>query len=423
MPPVPETPHASAHYRLVWAWRGTHAQGQSLQGYLCAAGPAHLRAVLRRCDIKVHRVRRAWVMQAVRALSSLLWGGPHDRALPVKDMANMTRQLATLLNAGMPLLSACEITAQSALNMRAALVMHMIASDLRRGMRLSSAMRRQTPAFDALTCYLIEASEAAGALGPTLLRIADDQDRARVLRKKLHSAMMYPVTVLGVAVGVMGVILTWVVPAFEQVYQALGAELPAATQMLLTLGKSTRERGPTLIVCLALWGVLVARALRHRPDVKRRMARWALHLPGWGAFISHAALARWSRTLCMLTASGLPLTSALELVGPASGHPVFEQATRQASQQVSLGHTLSSALQSSQAFPPLLVRWVAVGEQAGQLGPMLARVAQFHEESVETLSQGLTTLMEPALMLIMGTWVGAAVLALYWPMFNLGAAL
>ena len=407
----------------VWVWTGRHTSGAQLRGHLEAVGPFHARALLRRQGIQVQRLHRSWWLQGWNLLSLGLRGTPLVRQVPQRELAAFIRQWAALMEAGIPLLGAFEVLAQTAFDGHFSLTLRWVISDLQQGTPLSAALRKRPHAFDALTCDLIQAAESAGALAPVLTRLAQDLERKIALLKKVQSALMYPAVVLGVCGGVMSVILTWVVPAFEEVYQAMGGELPWATRLLVAFAAQARSSAVGLMFALIIGAGGVVWQWRRRPGLRLWVAQRLLGLPVWGQLLCHAAVARWSRTLATLSAAGIPLAEALESIAPACGQAVFTLATQDIRREVSQGLSLSAAIQRSGVFPEVVARLVAVGEEAGALESMLMRVAQYHEGELDTLTQRLAVALEPLLMILMGTMVGAAVLALYWPMFNLGNAL
>lgn len=418
MPP----PH-NASFQAAWRWSGTHTSGMAMRGHLLAAGPFHARAVLRRQGIRVERLRRSWWRQGANALSLYLLGMPVLQRWSPKERVAFFRQWASLMEAGLPLLGALELLAQTAVESRWGLVVHRVVSDLRQGSRLGHALSRHPEAFDSLTCALIQAAESAAALTPMLSRLAQDHERRLSLQKKVQSALTYPAVVLTVCLAVMGVILVWVVPAFEEVYQALGSELPSSTRLLLSLAQQVRSSAWAFLLSLLLGSGIALRQWQQHPALQRWVARQVLRVPIWGALVSGAAVARWSRTLATLCASGLSLSDALGAAAPACGHSAFAQATLHIQREVTQGHSLSTSLKSSGIFPHVVMRLVAVGEESGQMEAMLVRVAQYHEEELDRLSRALTVALEPLLIVLMGTVVGLAVMTLYWPLFNLGSAL
>ena len=394
-----------------------------MRGHVLAAGPFHARAVLRRQGIRVERLGRSWWRQGANALSLYLLGVPALHRWTQKERVAFFQQWASLMEAGLPLLGALDVLGQTMADSRLGLVVHRVVSDLRQGSRLGHALGRHPEAFDTLTCALIHASESAAALTPMLSRLAQDHERRLALQRKVQSALSYPAVVLMVCLSVMGVIVAWVVPAFEEVYQALGSELPKSTRLLLSLSHQVRSSAWALLLSVLLGSAVALRQWQRHPALKRWVAHQALRVPFWGALVSCAAVARWSRTLATLCASGLPLSDALGAAAPACGHSAFAQATLHIQREVTQGHSLSTSLKNSGIFPHLVTQLVAVGEESGQMEAMLVRVAQYHEEELDRLCRALTVALEPLLIVLMGTVVGLAVMTLYWPMFNLGSAL
>lgn len=418
MAPLTESPPSA-----IWMWKGVHSSGAPVQGHMRAGGPSHVCALLRRQGVQVHHLRRSWWRQVWHLVHLALLGHEPSITFPARDLTTFLQQWAALLQAGIPLLATLDILAQTAHHAKFSLVLRLVASDLQRGTRLCHALRHHPQAFDALTCNLIEAGESAGALAPVLHRLAEDRERKFALQQKVHAALMYPLTVLTVALGVIGVVLTWVVPAFEEVYQSLGGELPWATRGLVTLAQQCRAHAVAAVCAFFSVGCLTLQQWHHRAAFRSWVAWHTLRLPVWGELLTCAAVSRWARTLTTLLGAGVPLAEALPFAAPACGHSAFTEATFQCRHEVSQGQTLSEGLRRTGVFPDLVVRLVAVGEEAGALEPMLLRIAHYHEEALDASSKRLAAALEPLLIVVMGTIVGAAVLALYWPMFNLGAAI
>ena len=413
-----ESPHPA-----IWMWKGVHTSGAPVQGHMRAGGPSHVCALLRRQGVQVQHLRRSRWRQVWSRLHVALLGYEPSTTLPTRELATFMQQWAALLQAGIPLLASLDILAQTAPHARFSLVLRLVASDLQKGTRLCHALRHHPQAFDALTCDLIEAAESAGALAPVLHRLAEDHERKLALQQKVRAALMYPLTVLAVALGVIGVVLTWVVPAFEEVYQSLGGELPWATRGLVILAQQCRARAGAIVCAIFSVGCLTLKQWHRHPAFRSWVAWHTLRLPVWGELLTCAAVSRWARTLGTLLAAGVPLAEALPCVAPACGHSVFTEATVQSRHEVSQGQPLSEGLRRTGVFPDLVVRLVAVGEESGGLEAMLLRVAHYHEEALDASSKRLAAALEPLLIVVMGAIVGAAVLALYWPMFNLGAAI
>lgn len=371
-----------------------------------AGGENHVRAQLRR--------------QALTPVGVHVAPAQARQDIGTRDLVVFTRQLATLLQAGIPLLQALQATRQGLVHQGLAEVIDQLRGDLEGGLPLSHALRRHPRVFGTLYPHLVEAGEASGRLDVLLERLAKDLEKSEALRSRVRAALAYPLAVLGVAVLVLAVIMVAVVPSFEGVFASFGAELPAATRLVLSLSRGAVSHGPWLLLVAAVLASVVARQWHRDEALRRRAERWLLRLPVVGPLLHQAALARWSRTLSGLLGAGLPLVEAMGSARGAAGYFAYADACANVRDELGRGTSLHVALAAFPLFPPMLVQMCAVGEESGALDHMLAKVAEFHEREVDDRVGALSSLVEPALILFLGVVVGALVVALYLPIFQMG---
>ncbi|NML15201.1 type II secretion system F family protein [Azohydromonas caseinilytica] len=392
---------------FIYEWEGRDRQGKSVRGEMRSAGEAAVGAHLRRQGIAVRRVRR-------RRL-------PGGRAIRRKDIALFTRQLATLLRAGVPLLRAFDIVARGSGNPRLARLLQAVRADVETGTSLSAALRKHPQHFSALYCNSVQAGESGGVLEPLLERLALHEEKALALQGRIRSALFYPVMVLAVSALVLALILGLVIPAFSDVFRSFGAALPAPTRAVIALSELFLAWWPALLALLAGSTWAMARAWRRSQRLRDGAQALLLKTPVFGPLVFKAVLARWTRTLSMLFAAGVPLVEALSSAGAAAGNAVVARATAQVRKAVAAGTALSAALQASGVFPGLVLQLAAIGEESGTLDAMLAKAAEFYENEVDESARGLASLMEPAVIVILGGLIGGIVVAMYLPVFKLGA--
>lgn len=404
-----------------FAWEGRDRHGRSVSGTVHAAAAAQLTALLRQRGIEVTQLRAARPASAGR--------GPAGRRsasggrIKARDVALFTRQLATMLQAGVPLLQALSICARHQANGAMLDMIGQLHLAIATGISLHQALARFPRQFDTLACHLVAAGEQSGTLDTLLLRLASHQEQALALRAQLRRALTYPAAIVVVALIVTAVLLTWVVPAFAQVYASLGAPLPLATRIVLQLSRLALGWAPTLGVAAFLVPALLLRWWRRSARLRDGCQQLVLRLPVAGPLAHKAATARWSRTLATMSAAGIALVDAFPAVGGASGNARYRDATRLIRQEVSKGTSLTDAVRASALFPELMLQLLQVGEQSGTLDAMLEKIAQIHEREVDESVAALATLLEPVVMVVLGVVIGALVLALYLPVFSLGAAM
>jgi type IV pilus assembly protein PilC len=391
---------------FVFEWEGRDRNGKAVRGEMRAGGEAMVNASLRRQGILVNKVKK-------RRMS----GG---KAIKGKDIAIFTRQLATMLKSGVPLLQAFDIVARGSPNPRLTRMLTDIRSDVETGTSLSAAFRKHPLQFDALYCNLVEAGEAAGILEQLLDRLATYQEKTMELKNKIKSALIYPIAVLVVAFVVVAVIMIFVIPSFKQIFTSFGADLPTPT--LVVIAMSEFFVSYWWLIFGSIFGAVYffIESWRRSPKMQLVMDRLFLKVPVFGDLIHKATVARWTRTLSTMFAAGVPLVEALDSVGGASGNAVFAIATEQIQRDVATGAALTSSMQSTGIFPNMVLQMASIGEESGSLDHMLGKVADFYEQEVDEAVKGLSSLMEPIIIVILGTIIGGIVVAMYLPIFKLG---
>jgi type IV pilus assembly protein PilC len=391
-----------------YQWSGFSQNGAQLNGDINATSEVRARVELRRRGITPTRIQRPWGMTP---------------RIPDKIVTLVLRQMATLIHAGIPLLSALEVLAKGQEFAAMNRVLLDMRTDLQMGRSLAQSMQQHPDLFDALTCALVSAGEQAGLLDVMLERIAIYREKMLAIRGRVRSALAYPVAILGIAFIVTILMLTLVVPAFESTFSSFGATLPWATRLLLDGAQTLQTYGLSM---LALSGGLIW-LLYHRWSKnsvwQTQTDRWLLRLPGIGRLLQQAALARWSQTLCSLIGAGIPVLDALLPAGQSAGNRSFAMASQKIHRQLQQGVSLSASLQSHAVFSPLVVQMVAVGEESGALDQMLNKVAGIYEQEVSDTVSMLGNLLEPLLMVILGLLIGGMVIAMYLPIFQLGNVL
>jgi type IV pilus assembly protein PilC len=392
---------------FVFEWEGRDKNGKIMRGEVRAGGEAMVSASLRRQGILVTRVKK-------RRMS----GG---RSIKQKDIAIFTRQLATMMKAGVPLLQAFDIVARGSTNPKLTRLLNDIRSDVETGTSLSSSFRKHPMHFDALYCNLVEAGEAGGILEALLDRLAVYQEKTLELKRKIKSALMYPIAVIVVAFVVLTVIMIFVIPAFKDVFRSFGADLPAPTLAVIAMSEFFVSYWWAIFGFLGGGGYFFLQSWKRSEKMQKAMDRLFLRIPVFGDLIYKSVVARWTRTLSTMFAAGVPLVEALDSVGGASGNAVFVEATEQIQKDVSTGSALTTSMQSTGVFPAMVLQMAAIGEESGALDHMLSKAAEFYEDEVDEMVKGLSSLMEPFIIVILGVLIGGIVVSMYLPIFKLGA--
>ncbi len=392
---------------FVFEWEGKDKNGKIVRGEVRSGGEAAVSATLRRQGILVTKVKK----RRMRGGSSI----------KQKDVAIFTRQLATMMKAGVPLLQAFDIVARGSTNPRMTKLLTDIRTDVETGTSLSVAFRKHPMQFNALYCNLVEAGEAAGILDQILDRLAVYEEKTLALKSKIKSALMYPIAVMVVAFVVLTVIMIFVIPAFKEVFSSFGADLPAPTLAVMWLSDQFVRYWWLLFGVLIGGGYFFMQSWRRSEKMQMAMDRLLLRIPVFGELIRKAVLARWTRTLSTMFGAGVPLVEALDSVGGASGNAVYAQATEQIQKEVSTGTSLTMAMQNVNVFPTMILQMTSIGEESGSLDHMLGKAAEFYESEVDEMVAGLSSLMEPFIIVILGVLIGGIVIAMYLPIFKLGA--
>ncbi|MBL8481870.1 MAG: type II secretion system F family protein [Rhodocyclaceae bacterium] len=389
---------------FVFQWEGKDKSGKVVRGEMRAGGETLVQATLRRQGILVTRVKK-------RAFGR---GG----SVTEKDITLFTRQLATMMRSGVPLLQAFDIVGKSASNRAVGKLLSEIRTEVETGSSLTQAFRKYPQHFDALFCNLVAAGEQAGILDNLLDRLATYREKILAVKSKIKSAMFYPLSVIIVAIVITAVIMIFVIPEFKKVFQSFGADLPAPTLFVIALSDGF------VAYWYLIFGVLIGSIsaliylYKRSPPMQMALDRLLLKLPVIGDIVMKATVARWARTLSTMFAAGVPLVEALDSVGGASGNQVYKVATRQIQTDVSTGTSLTVAMQTAAVFPIMVVQMVSIGEESGQLDSMLGKVADFYEREVDDAVEAMSSLMEPIIMVVLGTLIGGLIIAMYLPIFK-----
>ena len=394
----------------VFVWEGTDKQGKKTKGEISSSNPAIAKAELRRQGINATRVRK-------KGKSLSLGGGSVKPA----DIALFTRQMATMMRAGVPLVQAFEIVADGVDKPKLGDLIRTIRTDVSGGNSFASAIRKHPDHFDELFCNLVDAGEQSGALETMLDRIATYKEKTESLKAKVRKAMTYPIAVLVVAFVVSGILLIKVVPQFEEVFAGFGAELPAFTQLVIRISEAAQQWWFVILVGIILAIVGFVQARKRSKRLREALDRLTLRLPVMGNIIEKSAVARYARTLSTTFAAGVPLVDALNSVAGSTGNSVYTNAVYQVRDDVSTGQQLNFSMKNTKVFPNMVIQMVAIGEEAGALDDMLDKSASYYEEQVDNAVDNLTALMEPMIMAVLGVLVGGLIIAMYLPIFQLGA--
>ncbi len=390
-----------------YAWEGKDRTGKTVRGEMRAAGEALVQSTLRRQGFIVTKVKK----------QSAGKGGKVEE----KDVVLFTRQLATMMKAGVPLLQSFDIVAKGSSNAAVTRLLIDIKTEVETGSNLNTAFRKHPLYFDALFCNLIQAGEQAGILESLLDRLATYKEKTLALKKKIKGAMGYPIAVISVAGIVTAIIMIFVVPQFKSVFSSFGANLPGPTLVLIAISEFFVNYwwvlGGTIGGGFYAFFFFWKRSLA----MQIFMDRLILKLPVFGPLMQKAVIARWTRTLATMFAAGVPLVESLDSVAGAAGNYVYKMATKQIQTEISTGNTLGAAMQNSQVFPSMVLQMVAIGEESGALDSMLGKVAGFFEDEVDEAVENITALMEPMIMAVLGVVIGGMVIALYLPIFKLGS--
>ena len=396
--------------KQTFLWQGTDRRGNKSRGEIEGFSLALVKAQLRKQGINPTKVKRK---------PKPLFGGGKKKITPL-DIAFFTRQLATMIKSGVPLVQAFEIVADGLDHIAFKELVLTIRNDIAGGDSFAGAIRKHPLYFDDLYCSLIASGEDSGSLETMLDRVATYKEKTEALKSKLTKAMKYPIAVVTVAVIVTGILLVKVVPQFQEIFTSFGAQLPAFT--LFVIGLSEIVQAYWFIVLAVIFALVAGfnRLMKTSESFRHNFERLTLKLPVAGEIIKQSALARYARTLSTTFAAGVPLISALESVADATGNIVYKEAVLKVRDDVATGQQLQFSMRATGVFPAMAVQMVAIGEEAGSLDEMLDKVATYYEDEVDTQVDSLTSLMEPIIMSVLGVLVGGLVMAMYLPIFQLG---
>jgi len=401
------TAAASKITEFVFEWEGRDRNGKTVRGESRAAGENQVQASLRRQGVTPTKIKKRRMRRGQR--------------IRPKDIAIFTRQLATMMKAGVPLLQAFDIVGRGNANASVTKMLADIRADVETGTSLSAAFRKFPIHFNSLYCNLVEAGEAAGILESLLDRLATYMEKTEAIKSKIKTALMYPIAVVAVAFVVVSVIMIFVIPAFKEVFTSFGADLPAPTLAVIAMSEFF------VSYWWAIFGVLFGglyfflESWKRSEKVQEFMDRLMLKMPIFGDLVYKSVVARWTRTLSTMFAAGVPLVEALDSVGGASGNSVYAKATERIQQEVSTGTSLTTAMTGANVFPSMVLQMSAIGEESGSLDHMLAKAADFYEAEVDDMVGGLSSLMEPVIIVFLGTIIGGIVVSMYLPIFKLGS--
>jgi type IV pilus assembly protein PilC len=390
----------------VFEWEGKDKNGKQVRGEIRAGGENQVKSALRRQGVTPSKIKK-------RRMGS-------SKAIKSKDLAIFTRQLSTMMKAGVPLLQAFDIVGRGNPNPSVTKLLNDIRNDVETGTSLSTAFRKYPIYFDNLYCNLVEAGESAGILDQLLDRLAVYMEKTEAMKSKIKSALMYPITVLIVAFVVVAVIMIFVVPSFKEVFKSFGADLPAPTLVVIAMSEFFTKFWYLIFGGIGGSVYFFLQAWKRDIRVQAFMDRLMRKLPIFGDLVEKSCIARWTRTLSTMFAAGVPLVEALDSVGGAAGNIVYAEATLKIQQEVSTGTALTAAMSNANLFPSMVLQMCAIGEESGSIDHMLGKCADFYEAEVDDMVAGISSLMEPIIIVVLGTVIGGIVVAMYLPIFKIG---
>jgi type IV pilus assembly protein PilC len=391
---------------FVFEWEGKDRNGKAVRGETRAAGENQVQVTLRRQGVFVTKLKK----RRMRA----------GKKIKPKDIALFTRQLATMMKAGVPLMQSFDIVGRGNSNPSVTKLLNDIRADIETGTSLSTAFRKYPMYFDSLYCNLVEVGEAAGILESLLDRLATYMEKTEAIKSKIRSALMYPTAVIIVAFAVVTIIMIFVIPSFKEVFSSFGADLPAPTLVVIAMSEFFVKYW-YLVTLVPIFGVyFFMQAWKRSEKIQMFMDRLLLKLPIFGDLVNKSAIARWTRTLSTMFASGVPLVESLDAVGGAAGNFVYKHATDKIQKEVATGTSLTAAMTNANLFPNMVLQMSSIGEESGSLDHMLGKAADFYEAEVDEMVAGLSSLMEPIIIVILGTVIGGIVISMYLPIFKLG---
>lgn len=399
-------PAPSNNKEALFEWEGKDRNGKIVRGETRAMGENQVQASLRRQGILPTKIKK-----------KRLSGG---KKITPKDLAIFTRQLSTMMKAGVPLLQAFDIVGRGNANASVAKLLNDIRTDVETGTSLNAAFRKYPLYFNNLYCNLVEAGEAAGILDQLLDRLAVYMEKTEAIKSKIKSALMYPMSVIVVAFVVVAVIMIFVIPAFKETFTSFGADLPAPTLFVMAISEFFVAYWWLIFSTIGGTIYFLLQAWKRSEKVQMFMDRLMLKMPIFGVLVEKSVIARWTRTLATMFAAGVPLVEALDSVGGASGNHVFQVATEKIQREVSTGTSLTTAMINANVFPSMVLQMCAIGEESGSIDHMLSKAADFYEAEVDDMVAGLSSLMEPIIIVFLGGLIGGIVVSMYLPIFKLG---
>ena len=395
----------------VYIWQGLNRKGKKVNGELSAASLLELKAQLRKQGITPGKIKKK---------PKPLFGLGGDKAIVPADIAAITRQIATMLGAGVPLVQSVEMIGKGHDNGNMQKLLAEIGNKLQSGIPLSECLREHPKYFDDLYCDLVASGEQSGSLETIYDRIATYKEKAEALKAKIKKAMTYPIAVLVIAAIVTSILLIFVVPTFQEIFESFGAELPAFTMMVIGISEIMQAYWYIALAAIFLTGYLFKKAHLNSQKFRDNVDKKVLKIPVIGDILQKAAVARYARTLSTTFAAGVPLIDALESAAGASGNAVFRDAILEIRSEVSSGMQMNLAMRNCNIFPDMVIQMVAIGEESGAVDDMLAKVATVYERQVDDAVDNLTSLLEPMIMAVLGVVIGGLIIAMYLPIFQIG---
>jgi len=396
-----------------FTWEGVNRRGQTIKGDMTGQNAAMVKAQLRKQGVNPTKVRKA-----AQPLFGL--GGPKKKKIKSADITFFTRQMATMIKAGVPLVQSFDIVSDGVDNASMKELISGIRDSVSAGNDFASALKQYPEYFDELTCNLVESGEQAGALESMLDKVAVYKEKTEELRAKIKKALMYPAVTLAIAFIVTIILLVKVVPTFQEMFESFGAELPAPTQFVVMLSETAQAYYLEVFGLLIIAGIAFGQALKRSPAFRNSFERFTLKVPVFGDLIRKAAVARFARVLSTTFAAGVPLVEALESVAGAVGNVVYRDAVLKIRDEVSSGQQMHFAMRSTGVFPNMVVQMTSIGEESGALDAMLDKAASYFEAEVDNAVDGMTAMLEPMVMAFLGVVIGGLIIAMYLPIFQMG---
>jgi type IV pilus assembly protein PilC len=393
---------------VIYSWEGKDKKGKAVKGEMKASGDSFVSATLRRQGITVTKIKKQSSFKSKGSVSD-------------KDVTLFTRQLATMMKSGVPLLQTFDIVGKGHANPAVGKLLLDLKSDIETGSSLSAAFRKYPLYFDALYCNLVGAGEQAGILDTLLERLATYKEKIQAIKSKIKSALFYPISIIVVAFVIVAIIMIFVIPAFKELFSSFGADLPAPTLIVMAISDFFVNWWWAIFGSIGFGVWFFFYTWKRSISMQATMDRLLLKIPVFGPLVRKATIARWSRTLATMFSAGVPLVEALDSVAGACGNRVYHDATKRIQSEISTGTSLTVAMQNAEVFPNMVLQMSSIGEESGALDSMLSKVADFFEAEVDDAVEALASLMEPVIMVVLGVLIGGLVVAMYLPIFKMGA--